>query len=537
MAQASGSWICDGVPKNGQTYANASGPHQPYENYGPDCALCGLPREAMGSSAPPSGKMPIAAIIAALVVLALLGGGGFLAYRLMAERSPESLPTTTGSVPSPTPITGLISQTSAANSAHISQGEKILLNEPNPQRAELKQKAAQAFAQEDWPTAIETYQQLADQDPNDPEPRIYLNNARARQNGQPLTLAAVVPISQSPDTAKEILRGVAQYQDQFNRQSPSRLLEVAIANENTPNGAPSLANDLISIQNIQGVLGHGVDGRSREALEKYEQAQMAALSPLTTSVNNAGGGRLNLQTLSLSQKGSELLTSYLDNSAKTLAEYAAKNVPNPKIALIYNSDSPYSDELKTKLAASIPQFQGQVVTEIDSAAANFNPSQAVSAARQAGANTMILALSRAKVDDAISLAIANQANGTPMVLLGSDQLYTPDLLLKGDRAIADIVLAVPWSTSPGDPFAQEAAEAWKGRVSWRTTTAYDATQALVQAMVQGGDRLGVNQILSQGVQISGTTTQGSDFDQVPLVKAVPGTSGPRGSNYQFDPIL
>jgi len=41
------SWICDGKPKDGKSYPDCSGPHEPYQNYTPDCEKCGLPREAV----------------------------------------------------------------------------------------------------------------------------------------------------------------------------------------------------------------------------------------------------------------------------------------------------------------------------------------------------------------------------------------------------------------------------------------------------------------------------------------------------------
>jgi len=533
MAQPSGSWICDGTPKNGQSYPNASGAHPPYENFGPDCVICGLPREAMAAANPKAtGRTFPVALVALLIAAAgLVGGIGYLGYRLLlGDRNPTGQPTVNANADS----RQLISQTSSRNSAYISQGEKILINEPNPQRAALKQEAALAFEQGNWVVAIAKYQALVDADPNDPEARIYLNNARARQTGQPMTMAAVVPIGSSPDTAKEILRGVAQHQTNFNASAPNRALEVAIVNENSPNGVTSLAEDLIN-SSVQGVLGHGADANSRAALQQYEQAGMAALSPLTTSVTTGAGTTVKVQTLSLSQKGQQLLETYLDNAANTLAKMAAKTVPNPKVALIYNSDSPYSNDLKTKLAVTLPSFGASVVQEINAAAAGFNASQAMTTARQAGANTAILAMSRARVNDAVALAIANQTQPPPIQLFGSDQLYTPDLLIKGDSAINGMILAVPWSTSPNDPFAQQAAQAWRGQISWRTTTAYDATQALARAMAQGGDRAATQQLLRQGVQIQGQTASNS-FDQVPLVQAVPGTGGPRGSNYQFNSL-
>ena len=533
MAQSSGSWICDGTPKNGQSYPNASGAHPPYENVGPDCVVCGLPREAMSAgttTGTSGGKFPVGLVALLIVAAGLVAGIGYFGYRLVIGN---------GTTPPPSSVSNgnnrqLVSQTSSRNRAYISQGEKILINEPNPQRAALKQEAALAFDQGNWPEAIAKYQELVNADPNDPEARIYLNNARARQAGVPMTMAAVVPIGSSPDTAKEILRGVAQHQEAFNASSANRALEVAIVNENSPNGVTSLAEDLIN-SSVQGVLGHGADANSRAALQQYEQAGMAALSPLTTSVTPQNGGMVQVQTLSLSEKGQQLLETYLDNAANTLAEVTAKQVPNAKVALFYNSDSPYSNDLKTKLAAALPRFGATVVQDIDVAAAGFNANQAMTTARQAGANTAIFAMSRARVNDAVALAIANQTQTTPVQLFGSDQLYTPDLLIKGDSAINGMILAVPWSTSPNDPFAQQAAQAWRGQISWRTTTAYDATQALARAMDQGGDRAATQQLLRQGVQIQGQTASRS-FDHVPLVQAVPGSSGPRGSNYQFNAL-
>ncbi|WKT81806.1 ABC transporter substrate-binding protein [Thermosynechococcus sp. PP45] len=536
MAPSPGSWKCDGVPKNGKSYPNASGAHPPYENFGPDCDICGLPREAMnpasGNSAAGAGKWKLPLVAAALgVVLLLAGGIGFLGYRIFIANRNGTTPLPIGGT---TSGNHLVSKTTARNTAYISQGERILISEPNPQRAALKQEAALAFDQGDWAQAIAKYQELVTLDPNDPEARIYLNNARARQAGNPMTMATVVPIGTSPDTAKEILRGVAQYQERFNASGSSRALEVAIVNENSPNGVTSLAEDLIN-SSIQGVLGHGTDANSRAALQVYEQAGIAALSPLTTNVIPQDNGTVQVQTLSLSEKGQQLLNTYLDNAANTLAQAAAKKVPNAKVAVLYNSDSPYSDELKTKLVAALPRFGAQVVQQMDVAAPGFNANTAMTTAQQAGANVVILAMSRARVNDAVALAIANQTQTTPLQLFGSDQLYSPDLLIKGDSAINGMILAVPWSTNPNDPFAQQAAQAWRGQISWRTTTAYDATQALAQAMVQGGDRASTQQLLRQGVQIQGQTASGT-FDRVPLVQAAPGPNGPKGSNYQFNPL-
>jgi len=126
---------------------------------------------------------------------------------------------------------GFVSE-KATNKEMFSQGEKILLNE-----TQLKLEGASEFARQQWSRAQSLYQQASDARPNDPEGKIYLQNAIARKAGNPLTIAVVVPITASADSAKEVLRGVAQYQAEYN-QSPSasvgRLLEVVVVNDMAP---------------------------------------------------------------------------------------------------------------------------------------------------------------------------------------------------------------------------------------------------------------------------------------------------------------
>lgn len=80
-------WICDGVSKNGKQYPNQNpaGQHPPYENYSPDCAVCGLPREAMDADKKANAINPIAGLIAALLTLGLLG---LVAYLLFPKPCP-----------------------------------------------------------------------------------------------------------------------------------------------------------------------------------------------------------------------------------------------------------------------------------------------------------------------------------------------------------------------------------------------------------------------------------------------------------------
>lgn len=528
------SWTCDGVPKDGNAYPHCSGPHEPYENSGPDCVMCGLPREAVEpkkkqnipgqktSVSKPSTKLSMGPIAIVAVLIILAGGAiSLVAYHVLKSIDNEVI----------IKSAGLVSE-KARNRELFSQGEKILLDE-----TQLKLDGASEFALQQWSRAKSLYQQASDASPNDPESKIYLQNAMAREAGNPLTIAVVVPIAASADSAKEVLRGVAQYQAEYN-QSPSasvgRLLEVVVVNDMAPGRSASIAEDLVNA-NVLGVLGHGIDPGSQQALKIYNANDLAVLSPLTTSVTSTGEGRSTLKTIGPSEKSNELLGSYLQAVGKTLAEYAKDRYFTPAAVVFYNSDSPYSQQLQQELVQAIAAIDGRVVNVVDVLGANFDAATEIARAKRRGANVGFLALSKNKVSQAVALAQANANRWPVMTLLGGDELYNPTILIEGGNAIEGLVLAVPWSYQPGDPFAAKALESWKGRVSWRTTTAYDATKVLTDAVTSKPSRSGASRLLSRGLPIS-SNTDFNIFQQVPLVQAVPGANGPVGSNYQFDPI-
>jgi ABC-type branched-subunit amino acid transport system substrate-binding protein len=534
------SWICDGVPKDGKTYPNAMA-HEPYENTGPDCIVCGLPQEAMAvgakkakarktqytntSTAKPQWIIPVV-IVGAIAIAAAAGYG---AFRLISGSSNETETQTTTQTPTttttPTSSGGLISE-QGTNGQYFSQGEKILLD-----KTAEKQAGADAFAQKNWEDAIASYQQAADKNPNDPEGKIYLNNATARKAGNPLPIAVAVPIAASPDSAKEILRGVARSQEEFNRSASGRLLEVLIVNDPGSSQTPSLAEDIINAADVLGVVGHGIDPGSQQALSKYQKAGLAVLSPMTLSVSDSS--QSTIKTIPIGQKKGELLGDYLQAVSKTLTQYASKQYASPSVVVFYNSDSPYSEQLKDKLVDAIAEAKGKLVKEVDIKASGFDGKSEIADAQQSGAQVAFLALSKSQVAQALAIAQANATMSSPLMLMGGDELYNADLLVQGGDAIKGTVLAVPWSFQSNDSFSQDAIKSWKGRVSWRTATAYDATRALVQAIEKDPTRAGVSQSLNNGLTISGNTTNFNIFNEVPLVEAVSGTNGPPGSKYEF----
>ncbi|MGL5064634.1 MAG: ABC transporter substrate-binding protein [Microcoleus sp.] len=530
-------WTCDGVAKYNPELHSGTGPHPPYDNDGPMCMMCGLPKEAVvgqTNTSSPGNGLPIKPILIAVAGVLVIGGGGFGAYKAFSGgRIPEPEPpppVITGASP------GELLSSKAVSASSLSQGEKMLL--AGGKADAEKQAGATAFVSKNWDEAIAKYQEAAAKDPNDPESKIYLNNATAQKTGNPLTIAVVVPIAGSADAAKEVLRGAALYQEQFNKSPavPGRLLEIVIVNDEAGKTV-AIAQDLVNSPSVLGVLGHGIDSSSQDAIKSYEAAGLAAISPISSSVSIDSANKATLKLTKVLEKTEEMLKVYLQKLGETVAKYANKNHSPAAIAIFYNSDSVYSKQLKELLVLEVPKAGGKIAKEIDiKAGATFDAKSALSEASQAGANVVFMAVSKDQVEQAIAIAQANKETPQPLALIGGSELYNPTTLVKGGDAIKDLVLAVPWRWEKDDPFAKEASDIWKGRVSWRTATAFDATQALTAAISSNPTREGTVTFLTAGTQISGTAKEFDLLKEIPLVKAVEGKDGPPGSKYQFDAV-
>lgn len=133
---------------------------------------------------------PIVYIVLGLLLL----WGGHRAWRAGYVRWPEGI-----SLP-PVSLPGL---GGGAQDLLLTSGERTLFADSSPAAVA----AAELLRQGNLSAAIPVLEMGLQSNRNDPEARIFLNNARAQQQGSPLSLAVVVPISSNPNRAKETLRG------------------------------------------------------------------------------------------------------------------------------------------------------------------------------------------------------------------------------------------------------------------------------------------------------------------------------------------
>ncbi|MGQ9866214.1 MAG: ABC transporter substrate-binding protein [Pseudanabaenaceae cyanobacterium] len=354
----------------------------------------------------------------------------------------------------------------AGSTAAISRGHTLILTSD---RHPDKERAAAAMAQGQYSQALALWEASLQQNPNDPEAVIFANNARLADGMAP-TLAVVIPATTATTAARELLRGVAQAQQELNANS--RLpFRVAIANdENKPDLAKTVAEQLVQDPTVLGVIGHFGSEASLAAAPIYNQAQLPMISATSTSTQLSTAGPAVFRTVP-----SDRFT------AEALARHALTTLKRRRALVLFNADSPYSQSLKNEFATALAASGGQVVGEIHLAAANYQSSTVPQQAQQLGADFLALLPNTATLEPAIAAAIAN-AQRLPMV--GGDSVYNPKTLEMGQAAVQNLVVAVPWhiDAKPTTGFVRTSRQQWRGDVNWRTAMAYDAVKAWHRAL-------------------------------------------------------
>jgi ABC-type branched-subunit amino acid transport system substrate-binding protein len=381
-----------------------------------------------------------------------------------------------------------------ADNSRISRGNSIFFSEITNT---YRDQGIRAFQQGNYQKAITLFQQAVDANKNDPEVLIYYNNALARQQGSPFTLAVVVPLDKNQDdrnNGKEILRGVAQAQEQFKLKNGlnGRLLEIVIANDSNKEKAKEVAQELTKDSSILGVIGHNSSDATRAAIPEYEKAKLAVISSTSTSIF------LNNPVFFRAVNSDE-------SEGKTLAEYIYKNLKLKKAVIFANPNSPYSNSIREVFTNEFEKLGGEVVRKplIDLTASTFDPEKEVTKsvyANNAKAEAALLfpdtrstniALNTAKEITKRNERLKTKNPPRPeLKMLAGASLYKDDTLANGGENVEGLIIAVPWfgETLQAKSFANKADKKWGGLISWRTATSFDATQALIKTLSNNATR-------------------------------------------------
>lgn len=375
-------------------------------------------------------------------------------------------------------------------SNQISRGEKSLFKENissliSIKNKELKQEGIKLFENGKYKEAAEKFNTYLSQYHNDPEALIFKNNAKAKEKGSPLTpltIAVSVPIGGGNDSiAMEMLRGVAQAQEEFNKGNGGRLLEVVIgSDENKGNVAKNIAQEFVKPEkSILAVVGHNTDAAFSEAQPVYTEGQMVVITP--TSL-----GRGSPEP-DFAYRAIPDVDSIIEGFAKEIKKLPS--ITNILICVDHNSED------NARFVASFVHSVKDKNIKINSTNCNLeqenlNPQVIISILENAikeGANAVLLAPHVKNIPQAIAVAKENKnresSNQKSLILLGSHAMNTYKTL-QGKDAVKGMRIAVPWNPKDGKgkTFRKAANELWKGDINWRTAMTYDVTNAIIQIL-------------------------------------------------------
>lgn len=413
----------------------------------------------------------------------------------------------------------------------LSYGNRLLFKaDDNPN----KQLGIKNYQRGQYKQAINNFQTSLYNYPNDPEALIYLNNSQASLNGNSYTISVSVPIGGSLDVAKEILRGVAQAQDEINQQGglnseggSKRLIKVLIANDdNSPKTAKKIAAHLVADSEIMGVIGHNSSSSSLAAAPIYQAGNLVMISPTSVARKLSQAGDYIFRTTPSSRA-----------LAETLAKYTLDTIGRQKVAICYDSSSAASTSFKEEFSLSLSELGGIVVeSNCDFASNSFNPEDAPSEAVAHGAEALLLIPAVNNINQAVEVI---KANGNRLPLLGNHSMYTYETLNIGREKVNGLILPVPWHPSTNDSeYIQNATKLWGMGGNWRTAMAYDATIALLNGLDKANNRQELQQILAnRGFSVQGATGKvsftlsGDRQMPVTIVKVKSGEAS--GTGYDF----
>ncbi|MBD1862399.1 MULTISPECIES: ABC transporter substrate-binding protein [Trichocoleus] len=404
-------------------------------------------------------------------------------------------------------------------------GQRILRSNASNQSLETRDKSSKKKTKEgkayydkrEYDSAIDSFCEALKFNRNNPEAVIHLNNSYLiSRKIESYTIATLTPSQEV--LAAEVLRGVAQAQNEINA-SPELIkkkgLKVIIDYKDQPEVANSTAQKIADNTDIIAVVGPFFSASTVKALGEYNRRGLVFVSPTSTSeefsrdckaANELGDG-FCFRTVPSDSVTTRKITNFLFESSPAYRSFHDSLQP---VAIFYSgssegelenfppcsepprkSDDPYPYSLRKNFCDDLSnKDKGNlklVVKDFNLRASNFDAGEAVNEAIASGAKTLILFPGDDNINHIKEIITANQKRA---ILIGSDSLYSPELLGKetGEYLVGSphpFLFVSPWvrpSSPNNSAFLQSAKTLWQTfEVSWVTATSYDATRILASA--------------------------------------------------------
>jgi ABC-type branched-subunit amino acid transport system substrate-binding protein len=330
-------------------------------------------------------------------------------------------------------------------------------------------------------------------DRSDPVPMIFASNAEIfdrdkKLNSKHLKLAVVTSIDSYEIGAKEVLRGIADAQVEFNENQKKLgtqypLLEIEIVNdENELEVARKVSQELIDDSNLIGIIGHYSSESTVEAMEKVYQNQNIAVVSSTSASSSLEKYKNFFRTV---QSTKESAIKYVDVAKKM-------NLNSDNTAIFYSENSEYSRKLKEDF---LSEFTKGFNVEEDKNKMRENTYEIeeiedYNHVLKSSSKKAVLIISSVKTNS-IAVAIAKKIKwmsknkNSPNLLL-SMALSESEIQEKvGSTLVREMTMIRPCVStgSTNTNYIDSAKKQW-GRedINWRTVTSYDALKVFTKAI-------------------------------------------------------
>jgi branched-chain amino acid transport system substrate-binding protein len=373
----------------------------------------------------------------------------------------------------------------ALASNRISLGEEILIK--NKSSSEKKD-GVSAFEDENYGVAMSKFADSLKNNPNDPEVRVYLNNAKVALFGvNPIKIAVSLPIGSNQELAEEILRGIALAQEEINKNSRINdikdNLQVIIADdENDGKLAQKIANFFVKDSSILAVVGHIASTASQAAMPIYQSGQLVAITPTSFSDDIKGNAYIFR------------MVPHTNSFAAKLSDYVRRKINNPNVAICFDPDAPDNQYFRQKFEQILPASGGKIIPPISCPFknSNFNSNIVVNTIKNNNANSLLVTTHVDRISQAIEVFKTVRDNRLQIDLFGSPTFYSNQTLKLGKEAVEGLIISVPYYASKDNEFSRKLEQHWGVTTdTWRVPMAYDATQAIV---------IGLEKVLQQKQQ-------------------------------------
>jgi ABC-type branched-subunit amino acid transport system substrate-binding protein len=323
---------------------------------------------------------------------------------------------------------------------------------------------------------IKLLKQAVKGDCSDPYAQIYLNNAKARLQGNPLKIGVVVAKAGNDFhefASIQVLRGIADAQTSFNQSNgkDGHLLEIDIRNDgNYESDAEAVAQEFVNDSNIRAVLGHHSSEATKVALRIYEEKSVALISPTSTS------SQLKSKTLFRTIGSTKAV-------ARKYVQYIKEHLNLDKIAVFCHEDNEFSQTLMDDFKTAFSVRGGQIIQIFDVHDPYLDIEGSINEIRTESKAALVISSIETNT---VAIAIARENSNLPqskkLQLLFTTSLPEIPMLEKGGEALEGAVLVGPCLAEDSD-YMQQARIRWgQQEINWRVATSYDATQALIEAI-------------------------------------------------------